>query len=296
MYIQILQTDSFDDLKNHLLTADQQHIVLLDVDDTLITSKANVFRYKDHNNQDNKYQKLIDEMKDNKNNLPNYAEIISHWRTKRQSILVHPEWPKLIQQMKKQSKVYALTQMDTGNFGQISSMEAWRFNELMQMEIEFSREFSPESTSGKSSNQNRVLLKDHRGYAVFFEGILMTGPFTKVETLDKLIQEKYRLPQELKQASKQEFRQNLYQESEQENEMRAPKIIFVDDRKEHVQDIGEWARARNIEYLGIIFRGVETIRGNIQDEIVQIQKDYLLNKGIWLEDEEALKILQNSEN
>ena len=275
MYIQVLQTNSFEDLKNHLLTAGQQHIVLLDVDDTLITPKANVFRYKDHNDQDNPYQKLIDEMKDNKNSLPNYAEIISHWRTKRQSILVHSEWPNLIQHMKKNTTVFALTQMDTGNIGNISSMEEWRYNELLQMEIEFSKD----NSSDNSSNQNRVLLEDHRGYAAFFEGIAMTGPFTKVETLDKLLQNNPYLTQE---------KQNLAQI----NSMQAPKIIFVDDREDHVQDIGEWARAKNIEYLGIIFRGVETIRGNIQDEIVQIQKDYLLNKCIWLEDEEAATLLQ----
>jgi len=251
-FAEIIYLRSIDKLKPIFQQIDENTLVLLDVDDTLITPKSNLFRYKN-----NPHRFLIDELKKNQHQYPKFDNILSQWRLQRKIQLVSEEWPSLIEEAKNAGAfVFALTQMDTGSLGAISSMETWRYQELRDNNIHFSNSFG--------NSENKILKKDKRGYAVFHKGIIMTGPFSKVEMLELLLQE-----------------------------MNPDKIICVDDREDHITNLNAFASQKGIAFTGIVFKAAEDIQGTPHPDIVAIQKKYLVEEAKWLEDDMAEEILQS---
>lgn len=243
MHIQVFETRLFQELRDILLDSDRDTLILLDIDDTIITPRANIFRYKN-----NEHYPFIDELKKNKAQIPNFIELLSHWRLKRKSILVHENWPNVIQELKKKMHVFGLTQMETGSFGHIPSMEEWRYHELQEKEIIFTDCF-----------QDKILIKNDLGYSIFYKGIMMTGPFSKAEVLKEMLKG-----------------------------LAPKKIIFVDDRIEQIQDLASLAKEEKIGYLGIHYRGFEDVSGEVNHKIAKLQKKYFLEEGKWLEDDEIM--------
>lgn len=141
-------------------------LVLLDVDDTIITPESLTFRTKPYN-------KIIDEIKANRDKYPNYEEIVSNWRIQRKAMLIDQNWPMVLNELKNTYKVFGLTKVNTGRFGNIESMEKWRYEELKSLGIYFSHH------DGQAANQDNE--------PSFFKGIMMTGAASKRDTLDKYI-------------------------------------------------------------------------------------------------------------
>ncbi len=144
-------------------------VIFIDVDDTLITPKSNSFR------TGNEEVNLIDQIKNNQNIYSNYEEIISNWRLARKVILVDQAWPEAINELKKDYKVFALTKMNTGKFGNIESMEEWRYRELKSLNIEFSK--IPEL-------ENKPYHDDSPSY---YQGIFMSGSALKSQAIDQFL-------------------------------------------------------------------------------------------------------------
>ena len=222
-------------------TIPKDGIVLLDVDDTLITPKASLFRIAPGE------LSAVDLIKLDPATYPNFKEIVSKWRAARKTMLVDEDWSQIINEMKKTHPVYALTKMDTGKFGVIESMEEWRHNELKS----FGFEFSP-----FTANNSEI--------ASFYDGIIMTGSYSKEETLEQYIH----LLKPLKH------------------------IIFVDDKLQYLEEVASFCKNHNIEYIGVHFCGVERFKPHINPEIAKFQKELLLNNKEWLEDEEVLRSLK----
>jgi hypothetical protein len=142
-------------------------VIFLDVDDTLITPLSTTFRRPPYN-------RLIEEIKNNKEDYFNFMEIVSNWRLQRKAILLDKKWPEIINKLKERFVVYGLTKMDIGRFGNIESMEKWRINELRSFGINFS--------------DNTKIPEGNIGGASFYHGIFMTGSNTKAQTLDCYLQ------------------------------------------------------------------------------------------------------------
>jgi hypothetical protein len=136
--------------------------IFIDIDDTVITPVSKTFRKPPYNT-------LIDDIKKDKNNYSNYETIVSNWRLQRKIMLIDNNWPQLLSKLKEKFKVYALTKMDTGKFGNILSMQEWRYNELKSLGIEFSYDLSIPEESIDS--------------ALFYRGVFMTGPNSKSQTI-----------------------------------------------------------------------------------------------------------------
>jgi hypothetical protein len=140
----------------------QGAIIFIDIDDTVITPVSKTFRK-------TPYNKLIDEIKKNKAKYQNYEEIVSNWRLQRKAMLIDENWPAILVQLKEKFAVYGLTKMDVGKFGNIESMEKWRYEELKSLGIEFSNRFNiPDIIINGSS---------------FYKGLFMTGPNSKSQTI-----------------------------------------------------------------------------------------------------------------
>ncbi len=254
----IITTQDISVIEKEFQQAPQGTSIFLDVDDTLITPASNAFR------STSPYREMIDDIKKNMDSTPSFDLVLSNWRLQRQTLLVSPKWPSLIEKIRQQYTVYALTKMQGGSIGNIPSMENWRYQELASKGIHFTPLWNnqPEKVVEASSN-----LSTHQ-YATFYRGIFITGSFKKSEVIRKIIFTT--LPS---------------------------KIILVDDRNEHLLDVMEECRKHNIPFLGILYRGVDVIEGSVIPGVAEYQKHYLLKNAQWLEDDiaqEHLKALEKS--
>ncbi len=152
---------------------------IVDIDDTLITPQAMMFRHS------SPFCTFVNKLK--KDAAPNLAEIVSTWRLSRKIMLVEQGWPVILETLKtKGVTVIALTSMHTGTFGKISSMEHWRANELKSQGITFSL----------FATDNIEVLIDKEEPATLYQGILFTGSHPKADVLKSFIA-KYGTPSKI---------------------------------------------------------------------------------------------------
>jgi hypothetical protein len=233
-------------LQDALAPLQEGTVIFIDVDDTLITPKSKVFHWA------SPHRFLIDDLKKNRDKIPNFEEILSHWRLQRETMLVSEEWPKLINTLKEKHPVYALTKMETGPIGAIPSMEQWRYDELTHKGISFTPSFKGEVKS---------VLKDDLLQPcpiTFSHGIFITGSYTKGDVIDIFL------------------------------ETQTPaQIVLIDDREEYLCDVKEACARHGIPFLGIFFKGMELIAGFPDPKVADFQKEHLLTHAEWLEDEKA---------
>ncbi|HXH55582.1 MAG TPA: DUF2608 domain-containing protein [Gammaproteobacteria bacterium] len=159
---QFLEAKTTREFINCLSDIPQNAIIFIDIDDTIITPVSKTFRKPPYN-------ELIDEIKKNKDKYPNHVEIVSNWRLQRKVMLIDENWPFLLKQLKENFVVYGLTKIGIGQFGNIESMEKWRYQELKSLGIEFPNRLNiPEGTINGAS---------------FYKGLFMTGVNSKSQTI-----------------------------------------------------------------------------------------------------------------
>ena len=216
---------------------------IVDVDDTLIAPKAIMFRP-----QSPSYG-FIDSLK--KTAPQTLPKILSTWRLNRKTMLVEPQWPEILKQLKNKGvTVLALTQMNTGSFGKIASMEKWRATELTQLNLTFSP-FAIDSVE-------TIIASDEA--ATLYQGILFTGSHSKAAVLEAFIK-KYHKPN---------------------------RIVFIDDRLHQVEDLSEFCKTTNIPYHGYHYLGASKLPYDALKDFGAIQTQMIANCQ-WVEDEQASK-------
>ena len=238
--IAFLASEILDLIKNVPTNA----LIFLDVDDTIITPESVTFRKPPYN-------QMLDRIKANKGNYDNFEEIISNWRLQRKVILIDEEWGQVLNTLKKDYPVYALTKMNSGEFGNIPSMQEWRYEELKSLGIEFS-----------DNKKLAIFSLAKKDEAVFYKGIFITGNHSKSDTLAKF-----------------------------SKELQASFIVFVDDRKNHIEDMQNYCEKNNIGFLGILFDGLKNLSDEPDPKLAEFQEQYLIENAQWLEDAEAYKFI-----
>lgn len=255
---QIFETDQFDLISETLHNSHDNALILLDIDDTIITPKSHIFR------ADSKYKTIVDDMKKQQHEIPDFIEKLENWRRNRAIMLIDEKWPALIDKMIDMNRqIYALTQMHTGRFGNIEKMEDWRYQELLnELDISFIEEFDGrqewEVLPDTDFNQSSGLSSP----SVFYRGYFMTGGHGKDDVLKVIL--------------------DITSPSE---------IIFVDDRNDHVNKLYNVSKENDIKYTGIVYKGAELVPGDFDEELAEFQKDYWLKHSQWLEDDEARRIM-----
>ena len=154
------------DVVKQLKHLPKDSVIFFDIDDTIITPASKTFRSAPHN-------QLIDDIKKNKDQYHNYHEIVSNWRLQRKVMLLDQNWPNALAALKEKFPVYGLTKMDAGKFGNIKSMEQWRYQELKSLKVEFS--------------ENHDIPHESREHGAFDHGIFYTGAFSKSKTLEQYV-------------------------------------------------------------------------------------------------------------
>lgn len=225
---------------NQLQAGDQ---FIVDVDDTLIATQAMMFR------PSSPFYEFIDKLK--KEAPKNVADIISTWRLNRKSMLVEPLWPEILNNLRNRGiTVLALTQVNTGSFGKIASVEKWRAAELNQMQLKF---------SPYAMHEIETIIEHHEP-ATLFQGILFTGTHSKANVLEAFI--------------------NKYQ--------RPSKVVFFDDRLHQIESLFEFCKTANIPYSGYHYLGASQLPYKPEMDLGAIQTQMILNQE-WAEDDQIQK-------
>jgi hypothetical protein len=247
----IIAVENINHFKDKLKEIPEKAVILLDVDDTLITPKAAIFRYS------SPMKGLIDDIKADKENINNFEEIISKWRLSRKTILVEDEWPKTIEDLKTKYSVYALTKMEAGTIGLIPSMKEWRYDELSSKNIFFNEKFNDSSDA--------IILENKNSSAQFYKGFFITGAFKKGQVIN-----------------------HIYEKVKPEL------IILLDDREEQLIEALTFCKEKNIPFIGFLYSGVKNIQGEFDQEVAELQRKLLIEKALWLEDDEAKEYIANN--
>lgn len=220
--------------------------LVVDVDNTLIMSVDDIFK---SNSPDKDF---IDNLK--KQNLKNLETNLSKWRLKRKIQLVENSWPEILKIAKVQEIfVYALTQMDTGAYGVIQSVEKWRADELEKMNLVFSN----------YAETNIEILLPGKSCATIYKGIMFTGNYKKSDVLNAFMAKQLTKPKHL---------------------------VFVDDRAEQVNDIENWCNQNNIAVTACHYTACNNITGTVNHKRSAMQL-HSFESGNWLSDSEAEAVL-----
>ncbi|HBG35362.1 MAG TPA: hypothetical protein DER04_06960 [Holosporales bacterium] len=167
----IRSVSTLKEIKDFLSSIEENSIIFLDVDDTLITPISKVFRFR------SPYRTLIDDIKRDRERIPHFETLLSRWRLQRQTQLVSEEWVGFIKELKEKFPLYALTQMETGPLGDIPLMEKWRHKELTEKGLEFTLTYC-------GQNKEVILSSPSKPYdATFYKGIFSTGSYSKGEII-----------------------------------------------------------------------------------------------------------------
>jgi len=248
---QYISATSIGDLS---VLATPQTTIFCDIDDTVITPTDAWARWS------SPYKEMLGELKKNKAQYPNFADILSTWRLARAVQLVEPSWPEQLASWRSRSAgVYALTQVDAGRFGRIPSMEEWRYQEVSGLGCHFTDEYP-------ILGRERFNLINSPTTVVsgsFYKGIFMTnGP-------------KNHLFKAICEAS------------------RPQSVLFWDDRSDHLSAVGQVCDELGIDYIGVHYLGASLISGIPNPEVVALQKQRLFSVSpVWLDDTAAAQELE----
>lgn len=248
-------------LINNLNINESHHLIyLLDVDDTIFRPKSKAFHYAPS-------CQMIDRLKQKLKNVTTPQEkehiisTISHWRLQRQTELLDESWPQFIETQKQKHTVLALTKMDTHQFGAISSVQEWRYNELKKFNIHFSMP--------TEINENSE--------AVLYKGVILTGKLNKAQSLEM-------------------FWQTILDKTT-DNKAKELFVILVDDRYENLTELQQWCAKKSLPFLGIHYLHQPTLNADLDSsfnqDLARFQEQWLINHDEWLEDNMALLKFQS---
>lgn len=203
-------------------------VFFIDVDDTIITPCSSFF------NHMSPYRDIIDDIKENKFNLENPDLIVSNWRLKRKVKLVTDEWTSFFANI--EYPVYGLTKIGIGQFGNIKSVEEWRYQELSSLGIFFTTHFD--------YVHDLSILGDQ---AKFHKGIFATGSSSKGQVLNNILD-----PEKIE------------------------KVVFIDDKTHFIDDVNNTLHQLGIQSDCYLFRGIENNFAEIDPMLLELQRDMLL--------------------
>jgi len=153
-----------------LKTIDSSALILVNIDDTVLTPKSKIFKY------DSPYQSFIDTIANLSKKKPIFKNALSVWMTHRKLMLVEENWPQFITTLKNSgATVVGLVQMDPQVHAVLKEPELFRYKEVQQFNINF---------TDKIYNQELFKINSIGGKnAIFYKGIIFTGLFSKAQIL-----------------------------------------------------------------------------------------------------------------
>lgn len=253
IYGQIIPTYSVNSvtIKDLLPKIDQNSLVLINIDNTIITPKSKLFRY-----NDNPYVIFTKNLYSLAINDSSVNNSIAQLMQQRQMMLVEKGWVDFINQMKQQGATVLGLQEVTTPCNLIENYEGWLYTLLYGLGINF---------TGKVNDKDVFRFDPTDASApIFYLGIIFTGSNNKVMSLVKFLKIIQKEPN---------------------------KIIVFANNKQDLQNMDSYLRNVDILYYGIEYLGWQQLQGSPDREVAKLQQSTLLNTGQWLEDDVAAKML-----
>lgn len=251
----IIPITRMQEAKSSLEAADEDTLVIFDVDRTLVLMgdqllNAGKSGFKKRIKKYPAYHLLTEDEQDT---------LLSIVLLKTSHELIEQDSAEFIERLQKNGiKTIVCTTLETGEFGRIPSMEQWRVDSLNHLGLNFKNAF-PEL----------VEIQFYPGVPrtpVFKEGALIASKRTKGEVVKLFLQ---RLDWQPK------------------------KIIMLDDQLSALESVIEELDGQSIDFLGFHYNYVEGLLNNqiLNDDLIDLQLRYLLENKIWLTDDEGLSLM-----
>lgn len=206
---QITNIYSYQSVKHEVEAADENTLVLFDVDDTLISTHDVVARGTYYPWW---YALLVFFRFPYFIKKVHFEEAYSIVLTQAERILIDPFVKELINGFhKKKSIIVGLTSIETGKFGNVEDIALWRYRMLADLGIHFTNDFE---------NIKFINFASHRGnYPELYNGILCTNHEDKGKVLKTFLQYANITPRN---------------------------IIFFDDKIYNLESVGNFCKKNNI--------------------------------------------------
>ena len=242
---QIVSTDDLSKIEHLLEEADEQTLVLLDVDQTLLTPDDPILKPK--------WDKLLDQWLGGKKFIVdasgNTRYIFRELLMRAPHSLIDPQSPALVQRLQSKSvPVIAFSAAVGGKIGNVESFIDWRIDELRRFGFDFQSAFP--------NLQPLQLPKDPHMECppVYKSGVLLTSLHDKGDVLRNFLKEIHWTPQ---------------------------KVIFIDDQLSNVQSVAASLEGL-IPTIGIHYTGASPLPCELEEQTAKQQVDHFLNTGEWV--------------
>lgn len=245
--------------EQELSRLDENALVLLDVDYTLIVPKDKILR----NSNKQLLQQLSREILNNPKIMPEdkYAEdyLSSTVLFTAKHTLIDPQSVSLVKSIQKKGiKIIALTAASTGVYGVIPSMEDWRIDDLRGLGFDFTLAFP------KFKIVTFPEYNDVDSPPLFKEGVLFSGGYPKGHVLKTFLNKIQWKPK---------------------------KVIFIDDNMSFIRSVEMAMTAAGIEFLGFHYKAAANLPCKVNIEVAELQIRTLAQHGLWLSDDQAEALL-----
>lgn len=141
----------------------------------------------------------------------------------------------------------------------LTKLDSGRFGAIESMEHWRYEELK---ALGIEFSENPSITTGFMQDASFYKGLFITGKNSKSQTLA------YFLPY-----------------------LKADTFVVVDDKAENLESIQDGCYSQDINFIGILFQGLNRLENNVNPEIASLQKQHLIQHAQWLEDDAAQKLL-----
>lgn len=240
----LLKCESFDD----------QTLLVLDVDEVLITSEDHFFHpYARKEALEVIFEAMI-RLKTPKEKKE-FQNTIALALTLAKRRLVEESTPSLIESLQEKNiKVIALTNSPVGSFGIISELKTWRSQELKKLGMDLSSAFPD------FSSESFVVSDQKKGPAFYEEGILFSSGHKKGDVLKSFLEFSGYIPS---------------------------KVIFVDDLLENIESIELSLEEMNISHQSYEYTGASRFFRQTPDKsLLKKQIKHFLETQTWISDAE----------
>lgn len=248
----IIHASNLEEFKQTIDKADQDTLIVFDIDEVIITSKDQILHPSFIVYRDKLYEDVI--VKDHtKSEIEALSSII--FKTY-ETILVDENILKIFQNIyDNRLKVLALTSSPTGKLGVIEKFEDHRVDQLKRVGIDFNKFIH--------SFSDVILheMKSECGTPLLHNGIIYTCHIDKGSVLEKILKKL---------------------------DLKFKKIIFIDDRLDNLTSVESMCIKSEIDFFGFEYTAVrDSFVSPFNETRAQFQFNTLIEEGNWLSDELA---------
>lgn len=247
---------SIEELRGDLAECNSETLLVLDVDEVLITTQDIFLKPELESVFLGMVKKSMEGAKDQKERDEIEAKL-SISLTKSQRVLVENEWPLFIKELQaKKIKILALTSHPTGKFGHVEDVACWKVDSLESFGISFAKTFSQPSRLTLER-----LTKSGIPSPIYERGVLFSRGFSKGEVLSEFL------------ATVKDWQPK--------------KVVMVDDLLKNHETMQAELAKRGIDYKGYYYTKAHLQKSQIDADLVTFQFHYLMEHAKWLSDSEA---------